>query len=437
MTSYFQLPIISYLIYGICAVILMAGALYILATVSVSHLKKRTLLCAVALNAVVLFVLQGLNDVICYRRGYTIQASVFARVIGNLHWMTVAFLLIVLAVIELLFYRKLSSEKKYMLTAGSIKESLDKLPDGVCFFESGGQPLLVNMQMHKISEKLLGTELLNVETFWNSIKDKKVKCNAEIMQTEPTVIIWIDEENVWDFHLNLLNIKHCDIYELIAYNVAEQYGLSMELKQRNERLSAVNERLRLFSREMVNFTAEKELLEAKTKVHDDVGRSLLAFRSYLAQKPENRDRKSLLFLWKNVISVMKKETAPVGDWDLLEKTAKSLRVDIRLSGEFPENIKLKTAILAAIRECLTNTARHAQGDLLCVSISSDDEAFKVELTNTGKVPDGEIQESGGLKNLRHIVERAGGTMTIEGKPKFMLKLEFATGGKNEWSRQEY
>ena len=83
--------------------------------------------------------------------------------------------------------------------------------------------------------------------------------------------------------------------------------------------------------------------------------------------------------------------------------------------------------MAAIRECLTNTARHARGDRLFVLIKCGADAphgIRIEITNNGRAPLVPIQEAGGLSNLRHMVERAGGIMTIESSPQFLLRLDF-------------
>ena len=59
-----------------------------------------------------------------------------------------------------------------------------------------------------------------------------------------------------------------------------------------------------------------------------------------------------------------------------------------------------------------------------MNISSNASSLTAEITNNGNQPDGEIKETGGLKNLRSTVESAGGVMTIETKPRFLLILRF-------------
>ncbi|MGN1250514.1 MAG: hypothetical protein ACI4XW_10620, partial [Candidatus Spyradocola sp.] len=306
----------------------------------------------------------------------------------------------------------------------AIKESLDTLPDGVCFYAPDGQPLLVNEQMNRISGELFGREILNAEHFWRDVRQA-----GGVVRTR--------DGRVWEVRRSALTVRGAEVFELSALDVTEQHRLHSELEQRNERMNRVNEHLRRFSRDMVTFTAEKELLAAKIMVHDSVGRALLAFRSYLAQEPGKRDRGSLLFLWRYVCRVMNKETAPAGEWDELERAAQTLHVRVHLDGALPENLGMRTAMIAAVRECLTNTASHAGGDALFVRVREEAGCAWAELTNNGRPPEGPVRETGGLKDLRRIVERAGGTMEVRSAPSFLLRVEFRERGEEDWLEQGY
>lgn len=73
-------------------------------------------------------------------------------------------------------------------------------------------------------------------------------------------------------------------------------------------------------------------------------------------------------------------------------------------------------------ECVTNTARHADGTELYVTMTESDTEYAVTLTNDGKQPEQEIKEGGGLSSLRRVAENAGGQMTITSVPKFLLRI---------------
>ena len=374
-----------------------------------------------------------------------------AVILKDVPWIMVALVIVVIFAAEVLCLVAVNRAGRDKLSPGSVKESLDALPDGVCFFSEDGRILLSNRRMQHISSDITGIGILNGEKLWRCIEEKSVKTDVS-----DGLVILTSDSKVWKVRRSEIEAEGNRINEIVALDVTEQYELRRELEERNERLNSVNERLRIFSRDMSRLTAEKELLDAKIKVHDDLGRSLLAFRAYLTAEPSKRDRSKLLPLWRYVISVMKKETAPSEEWDAIEKTAESLHIQIEINGDLPAGLadlpvsgEVRSAIMAAIRECLTNTARHARGDRLFVLIKCGAEqgadhastsgsssasgtapcddaphGIRIEITNNGRAPLVPIQEAGGLSNLRHMVEREGGIMTIESSPQFLLRLDF-------------
>ena len=321
-------------------------------------------------------------------------------------------ILILLILNEILLFIWLYKNKKTTLTPWSSKESIDYLPDGVCFSTIEGMPILVNEQMNKLCSILFKCSVMNVEKFWNQLtKISEIK-------TYNTIILKVSNE-FWEFK----KIQHKNIYELIARNITESYKLKQELEKKNQTLQQINERLIKFGKEMEQVTREQEILNAKILVHDDIGRSLLAARVYLEQPQEKRNRKQLLALWNYVISVMKQETQLNinENWNSFLRMAKAMSVDILLEGNLPTNKKIQSLFLAAFRECLTNTVKHANGDKLFIQILNDN---IVKITNNGSLPKDEIYEKGGLKNLRSMVELNGGKMKITTTPNFCVKIEF-------------
>ena len=106
----------------------------------------------------------------------------------------------------------------------------------------------------------------------------------------------------------------------------------------------------------------------------------------------------------------------------LKEAANTVGVKINIDGEVPPEYSDLLAV--AIHECLTNTVKHAGGRRLDVRIENDGQSLTATLTNDGRPPAVEITESGGLKNLRAITEKHGGTMKIELRPAFTLILAF-------------
>ena len=429
MNAYISLPEYCHTFFAISAIVLILGAAYIIAAAVAMRLSRGYVTCSVVLAAAVFIILQSMADVSLCANEVDPRFSLPAVILKDVPWIIVALVMVVIFAAEVLCLVAVNRAGRDKLSPGSVKESLDALPDGVCFFSEDGRILLSNRRMQHISSDITGIGILNGEKLWRCIEEKSVKTDVS-----DGLVILTSDSKVWNVRRSEIEAEGNRINEIVALDVTEQYELRRELEERNERLNSVNERLRIFSRDMSRLTAEKELLDAKIKVHDDLGRSLLAFRAYLTAEPSKRDRNKLLPLWRYVISVMKKETVPSEEWDAIEKTAESLHIQIEINGDLPAGLadlpvsgEVRSAIMAAIRECLTNTARHARGDRLFVLIKCGADAphgIRIEITNNGRAPLVPIQEAGGLSNLRHMVERAGGIMTIESSPQFLLRLDF-------------
>ena len=429
MTAYINLAEYCHTFFAISVIALILIGAYIIAAAVTMRLSPVYVTCSVVLTAAVFIVLQSMADVSLCANEADPRFSFPAVILKDVPWIMVALVIVVIFAAEVLCLVAVNRAGRDKLSPGSVKESLDALPDGVCFFSEDGRILLSNRRMQHISSDITGIGILNGEKLWRCIEEKSVKTDVS-----DGLVILTSDSKVWNVRRSEIEAEGNRINEIVALDVTEQYELRRELEERNERLNSVNERLRIFSRDMSRLTAEKELLDAKIKVHDDLGRSLLAFRAYLTAEPSKRDRSKLLPLWRYVISVMKKETAPSEEWDAIEKTAESLHIQIEINGDLPAGLadlpvsgEVRSAIMAAIRECLTNTARHAGGDRLFILIKCGADAphgIRIEITNNGRAPLVPIQEAGGLSNLRHMVERAGGIMTIESSPQFLLRLDF-------------
>ena len=157
---------------------------------------------------------------------------------------------------------------------------------------------------------------------------------------------------------------------------------------------------------------EEEILAAKIRIHDEVGRSLLAFRAYLSG---HGSREALTQMWRRTTALLKRE-AESGDegnpFTALTEAAESVGVRLDIIGRMPEDKTAESIIATAVHECLTNTVRHGGGDTLTVRMTSDGDIITVELANNGRLPEKPIAETGGLKALRDTVEMHGGTMAV-------------------------
>ena len=85
--------------------------------------------------------------------------------------------------------------------------------------------------------------------------------------------------------------------------------------------------------------------------------------------------------------------------------------------------------MIAIRECLTNAARHAGAKQLDITIREEESSILLYITNDGKCPDGKITPKGGLLNLSKHVIANGGKLVIRSTPYFSLSVNMPYGRK--------
>lgn len=323
--------------------------------------------------------------------------------------------------------------KKTELSA--LIQGLDGMPDGICFCESDGTPVFMNEKM-----KELMTAAFTAGTDDTSVFEKTdaagLKDGCRTVKSRDSVYLVLQNGSAWSIKTGKIRVKEKEYNEYIAYDVTELYGKSLELKRRNRHIAATNEKIRKYSKSMDAMIRERELLDAKIRIHDDVGRALLSLRSYLYR--EDKDRDSLVKLWQITVSVLRREKSSDQSDDRMEaltEAAAAVDVKLTLDGAVPDGAVIREISAAAIRECLTNTVKHAQGHNLYVKTSQSGGTYTIRIKNDGIPPKAPIEETGGLHTLRSSVERYGGKMRIKWKNGFELTVTLDYFGKEDQNEQ--
>ena len=438
---------------GIVQMLLVTASAWMFVRACSLRLSKKILAFTFLFLSVQILFLQAVSDVTVVMTTEK-KGTLLARVAGHGPAGLVLSVLAVSVLTGIFQWAFLYKKSRDMITTRSIKESIDLLPDGVCFSTDRGMPILMNSRMRQLCTEFTGEGLMDTEKFWRDLRNGNVRKGIRPLKQREAAFIDTNGQ-VWDFRRSRLSYGGEKVTEISAVNITTQYHLHKELVARYERLNDVNSRLHHFSEEVEKVTREKEILAAKIKLHDEIGRSLLILRSYLTETPEKsaqtetpeksaqtekRDRSRLLPLWQYIVTSMQEGTILKEREDsllLLKKEAADFNVDIFLEGLLPANPSVRNVIFAAVRECAGNTAKHARGDRLFITIHDTEENTEVFITNNGNAPGGSIHETGGLKNLRKMVEERGGSMQIKSSPVFVLHLCFPErGGNTEKSESE-
>ena len=326
------------------------------------------------------------------------------------------------------------SEKKH-LTKTSLKYGLDTLPVGLLFYWSGGVVKLVNSKMDEISHVLFGEGIYNGKRFWELIKEKAINELSGTKDDKDECMLRLNDGKVYSFKNSVRYFEGHELWELTAYDVSREQLLNEELKIKRVKANEIKNRLRSLNADIEKLTAEKEILETKRKVHDDLGKTLIMSRRYLITGDEELG-KEILKLWKLNTMLLKGEESEEEAFlysGVLHDIRKS-GLEVNVSGTLPLDKDTKEVVIAALRTCATNTLRHGNGTVMNVNVSDvkvktlrslkEKDYIKVEISNNGSLPVGGFTEGGGLTNLRRSVERINGLMNIETFNVFTVVLKF-------------
>ena len=345
-------------------------------------------------------------------------------------WAAAVYLLVLGAVTFWLIYKTWKFHQN-TLTRSAIRESFDNLPTGLCFSEADGFVLLANRTMEKLCFQLTGQDLQDAEDFWKKLStgiDCKAeeRIDAQITACKDQPCFRLKDQEIWTFQQDFIQQEENRIIQLTAVNITELYQLSQKVKDTNEQLARMNQRLKQYSVNMDTLVKSRELLETKVNIHREMGQALLASHAYLAHNAPDLTEKDILKRWESVIMLLKKEADPPGnenEWKQFLSAAGEAGVQIKTKGPVPTDPVQLEYLLMAAAEALTNAVRHAGADRLYIDISENSQyQLTVQFSNNGKHPDGKVKEGGGLGALRMRLEDAGGAMEIYTDPQFVLAV---------------
>lgn len=314
--------------------------------------------------------------------------------------------------------------KRQELSRDSVKQAMDLLPSGICYFTPSGSVKLCNMQMHILFRTLSQSDLQTL----TELQDALAHCDAGsgvIRLSHERQTYLFPDGKAWRYRQNVVTDEDGAVYtETIFSDMTELYHKKLELKEQIKQLNAISRELKLLSDNVLILTREKEVLSAKTKLHDYMGAGLIAMRQILRHNQTEEAANAIELLRQAVSAIKNDNTYPQGrsELDGFMHDAEAIGIKVNLSGELPEQEELRCVMILAMRECLTNSVRHAGATALHVAVEKSGDSISMKITNDGKAPETEVVPKGGLHNLyRHIAD-CGGTMEIQWKPVFVLTV---------------
>lgn len=313
--------------------------------------------------------------------------------------------------------------RRSRLTKNSVKEALDNLPSGVCFFDRNGLLTLCNFTMHRLSFELTGRDLQNIF----EIRDALQALPESSTVTRDGDKFILKDGTVWRFKEESIADEYGHPYtQFTASNVTDLYRAAQALEQKNKELAEMAVHMEHITDNVAAIMREEEILAMKMKIHNELGATVLNVRKYYMGGCEPSQKDDLIQNLRKTIGLLVGEIGREDETDgykeLLELAA-AIGVTAELSGAMPEDKASYLLVVSAIRECMTNCVRHAEGSKLFVSLKEVENMHTVVIANNGRPPEGEIIEGGGLSALRASIEKAGGEMRLQSRPVFSLTVK--------------
>ncbi len=316
--------------------------------------------------------------------------------------------------------------QRHHLTAQSFQEAFDMVSTGICFYDKDGIVRLVNKEMYSLASLSGEDSSLDGKQFFDDIKTRGLPSNTK--DENHIIVKYPDRVILYQNYAHTLNRNL--FYEISANDITENYHLKGTLEEKNKELTKMNQRLLEYGDKINETIHDEEVLEAKIKIHDQMGKLLLMTKRRISSSMEKKEKEELISIWHNEINAFStiKEEPKKSELEVFTSACQLVDVTLKYEGTIlPEGYHCEKLLIQAMHECLTNLVKHANGKTMFVKVEDNRYDYHIEITNDGKKPEKEIKEGGGLSSLRQIIEKEGGTMMVISKPQFRLELWLLKG----------
>ena len=250
-----------------------------------------------------------------------------SRITGAAHSLHIPYVLLFVVIIVSLGFAVqsilLQTRNRKSINNTSIKEAFDNLPTGVCFFNQAGLPVLCNRTMHRFSFAVCGRDVQFITDLQDCLsKDfiplEGVKKSGKIFS--------LSDGSAWQLEKrNILHESGETYSQYITLDVTQLQKNRMELMGENAQLRKVQAQLQQLSANVVAITREEEILNTKMRVHDEMGKCLLAAQQYLTDDAEKPLPDHIVASWQRAVSMLQYSN---------ETTDEDMLLQIRKTCEF-------------------------------------------------------------------------------------------------------
>lgn len=323
-------------------------------------------------------------------------------------------------------------KKKHALR-WAVKEAMDTLPSAVCYFTAAGNVKLCNTAMYDLIRKITQNDLQTLD----ELNEALDSCNQNTGVIREGNLFLFPDGHAWQYSVDKVTAADGRIYtEAVLSDVTELYEKRQKLQRQSRELKKMYRELKILSANVLEMTREEEILNLKSRLHDQMNMGVAAIRQILRQNTTSEENAAAIAQFRRAIQVLQEENAyPQGDIAEFIRDAEVSGIRVEITGDFPEEKEVLHLLLPVLREACVNAARHADASVLYITAERKSNAMRLLLTNDGRQPQQEIVPRGGLVDLGRMLAEAGGKIEIQSQPQFLLTVTLPIGTEKEGVRK--
>ena len=323
-------------------------------------------------------------------------------------------------------------KKKHALR-WAVKEALDTLPSAVCYFTAAGNVKLCNTAMYDLIRKITQNDLQTLD----ELNEALDSCNQNTGVIREGNLFLFPDGHAWQYSVDKVTAADGRIYtEAVLSDVTELYEKRQKLQRQSRELKKMYRELKILSANVLEMTREEEILNLKSRLHDQMNMGVAAIRQILRQNTTSEENAAAIAQFRRAIQVLQEENAyPQDDIAEFIRDAEVSGIRVEITGDFPEEKEVLHLLLPVLREACVNAARHADASVLYITAERKSNAMRLLLTNDGRQPQQEIVPRGGLVGLGRMLAEAGGKIEIQSQPQFLLTVTLPIGTEKEGVRK--
>lgn len=308
---------------------------------------------------------------------------------------------------------------KYELRT-AVKEALDTLPTAVCYFNPSGTVKLCNTAMYDLFREITQSDLQS----FDELKEALDGCDKSTGIVRDENVFLFPDGRAWQYSSGEVGTADGKVYtETVFSDVTELYEKRQELKRQSRELKKMYQELKILSENVQEAAREQEILNMKSRLHDQMNMGVAAIRQMLRQNTTSEENADAVVQFRRAIQVLREENAyPQDDVTEFIRDAAVSGIQVKITGNLPETEETLHLLLPVMREACVNAARHADATMLYVTVERSPDAVTLRMTNDGKQPEEEITPRGGLVDLGKAITKVGGRIKFQSQPAFALTV---------------